>query len=61
MCMTSTTSVVGGNVDRDVIGRRVGPGRRVGCGHACVVTRGRSLLGTGAEPEPGHGDATGVS
>ena len=57
MCMTSTCSVVGGAVARDVIGRRVGcDGRGVRCGGR-VVTRGRciSLLGIGAEPEPGQG------
>ena len=60
MCMTSTSSVVGGS---DVIGRRVGRdglGVRTG---GRVVTRGRciSRLGAGAGPEPGQGDATGVS
>ena len=61
--MTSTSSVVGGAVGRRVIGRRVGcDGRGVRCGGR-VVTRGRciSLLGIGADPEPGQGDATGVS
>lgn len=59
--MISTSSVVGGAVG--VIGRRVGcNGRGVRCGGR-VVTRGRciSLFGTGADPEPGQGDATGVS
>ena len=55
MCMTSTSSVVGGS---DVIGRRVGRdglGVRTG---GRVVTRGRciSLFGAGAGPEPGQGD-----
>ena len=55
MCMTSTSSVVGGS---DVIGRRVGRdglGVRTG---GRVVTRERciSLFGAGAGPEPGQGD-----
>ena len=61
--MISTSSVVGGAVGLCVIGRRVGCNGRDGRCGGRVVTRGRciSLFGTGADPEPGHGDATGVS